>query len=77
VAFILNPWSDQTEDMHLCHAAIAGKLANDFAGSLLGGNLLHQLADDVPQPVRLLLPRGVTGDAARILNASRAMLPVV
>jgi len=50
VILIFYPRREQTNDVHLRHAAIAGEIAHRLAVSQLRRNLLNQLADDVTQP---------------------------
>ena len=49
--------------MHLRHASVAGEVLHDFAVTQFAWHLANQLADDVTQPMSLLLSGDVACDA--------------
>ena len=59
---------EQPHHMHPGRAAIAGELAHRRVVALGLGQPCGELVDDMAQPMRLLLPRDMAGDPARILH---------
>ena len=64
VVFIVEPWRQQANHMHLREAAVARQLAHLLALAHVVGQLRCELTDDVTHPVRLLLAADVARDPA-------------
>ena len=63
VVFVVEAWREETHDMHLRHASVAGEVLHDFAVTQLALHLANQLAYDVTQSMSLLLSRDMACDA--------------
>src|SRR5262247_1225853 len=63
----------EAHHMHLRHAAMAGEITHRLGFAYMVRQMANQLADDVAQPMSLLLPGDVACDPARILDVLLAM----
>jgi hypothetical protein len=64
VILVLETRRQKADNVHLRHASVAGELARSLALAHIVGQVADQLADDVPQSMRLLLSRHVAGNTA-------------
>src|SRR6266700_3170348 len=67
VVLVFETRRQKAHDVHLRHAAIAREFAYLLTLAYVIRNMPNQLADDVAQPMRLLLPGDVARNAARVL----------
>ena len=68
VVLIFETRRQKAHDVHLCHAPIAGEFAHRLALAYFVWKVPNQLANDVAQSMRLLLPGDVARNTARVLN---------
>jgi len=68
VVLVFETRRQEAHDVHLRYAPIAGEFAHCLALAYFVWKVPNQLANDVAQSMRLLLPADVARNTARVLN---------
>ena len=73
VILVFETRRQEAHDMHLRHTPVAGQLPDRVGLAHIIGKIPNELADDVAQSMRLLLPRDVVCNTARVLDVLLTM----
>ena len=73
VILIFESRRQEANNVHLRHASVACQFLHRIGLTHIIAQVADQLADDVPQPMRLLLPSNVARNPARVLDVLLTM----